>query len=108
MLNAYFTSRTAVPPGARGEASSTYIMVSSTRHLSGVALPVVFGAVFVFAGFGEPTDSVMLSTSNPPWNPALPNRLSEAKRRDPVLPGRKRFWSTCIQTYRRVSGEWFV
>ena len=51
---------------------------------------------------------VRLAMSNPPSNPAPPNRLSAANRSDPMLPGLNRFWSTCIQTKRSVSGEWLV
>ena len=72
------------------------------------------GAALVFAvlapgrGAGTAAGSVMLAISKPPENPALPKRLSEAKSREPTLPGRKRFWSSCIQTKRSVSGELLV
>ena len=46
--------------------------------------------------------------SNPPENPAPPNRLSAANSSEPVLPDRNRFWSTCIHTNLSVSGEWLV
>ena len=114
MLKAYARSSSVWPPGARGWASSTYIIVSSTRKASGAADGAAAGAARAprrrAAGAGRTGGElcVMLVISYPPWNPAEPNRLSEANSRDPTLPGRNRFWSTCIHTNRRVSGELLV
>ena len=83
--------------------------MSSTRNLTGIDTGA--GGRFRLLG---PTGGaagavwVRLAISNPPGNPAPPNRLSAANSREPVLPGRNRFWSTCIHTNRSVSGELLV
>ena len=100
-----------VAPGASGWASSTYIMVSSTRCSSGVSFAAPPAGVRRRVPAGRATEAglwVRLRMSKPPGKPAPPNRLSAANSRDPVLPGRNRFWSSCIQTNRSVSGERLV
>src|SRR4051794_34484506 len=119
-LKPYVRSSTVAPPGGRGRTSSTYIMVSSTRVFSETAGQGGTGTgaedfalerflVAALAGCaGDALHCFASAISKPPLNPAPPNRLSEANRSEPVLPGRNRFWSNCIQTYRSVSGELLV
>ena len=112
-----------VAPGAMGRTRSMYIMVSSTRVLrdtagqgggaaegadAGARLDLLLVTAPLLRCPAGRTHCVARSISKPPLKPAPPNRLSDANRREPVLPGRKRFWSSCSQTYRSVSGELLV
>src|SRR5215211_583380 len=118
-LKAYVSSKPVEPPGGMGRTRSRYIMVSSTRvrrvaegqgveaaaSLSDATFLPFFLLDLLTRCLGAWTHCFASAMSKPPLNPAPPNRLSDANSSEPVLPGRNRFWSNCIQTYRRVSGE---
>ncbi len=81
----------AVPPcGAIGSARSSRIIVSST--FGTIAAPPTVTSLNVY----------------PPANPPELFRASGGYSMSPLLPGRNRFWSACIQMKRSVSGELLV
>ena len=65
------------------------------------------GVVDVHGG-GAAVDLERHRCRSPPRKPRTPQRESAGKSIEPLLPGRYRFWSSCSQTKRSVSGELLV